>query len=147
MHGRWIRGVVILAAAGTLGAALLASSVTAASAPATKQFVKKQVKKLRMQVQASFLHDTSAATVAGTVTSAEFHENVTVSCPAGKQAMSGGVEFPQAEEFADADVFIGDDHPVVGAGGFATGWRLGLYNYGPDDEPYTAYAVCAAPAA
>lgn len=66
----------------------------------------------------------------------DVHPYVTVSCPAGRAAISGGVNFPSGDE---TSVF--ESYPVDFSNGIAHAWRFGVV--ANDDPRDVAFVVCA----
>ncbi len=141
-HRVWLRGMAALAVLAVLTAAALVSPAVAAGT-----LTRKDVKKIANQVvnkrAKEFLGNTTV--VMNTVTvPADTGAMITVNCPAGQQAIGGGVSSPHFGASPMEAFFVQESGPLV-AGTQATGWTTEVVfsTGGVSPIEATGYVVCA----
>jgi hypothetical protein len=128
----WTRRTVSLALAGVI---VTAAVITPGVSVAAKVFTLKKAEKIS-------LGNTIVVSVQGSA-APQVSVPVTLLCPPGHQATSGGMDSPTLAG-TDPDGFPWALVSVpVAAGSRSVGWYLEVYNQGTVAKPFTAYAVCA----
>jgi hypothetical protein len=138
----WLRGIASLAVLAALtGAALVSPAVAGGTV------TKKQAKKIANQVVTKrakeFLGNTTVITNKVNV-AADTGAMITVICPAGQQAIGGGVSSPHFGASPMEALFVQESGPLV-AGTQATGWTTEVVfsTGGVSPIEATGYVVCA----
>ena len=124
------RAVATLVAGIIGGAAVLTPAVGGAAAVLTKKKADKQ-----------YLQNSTIVT--STITQpADTYGSASVSCPFGRQALSGGADSPFfAGDMPPAALVLHESRPIT-SGSRATGWTI-EFRVVNGDSPVTVYAVCA----
>ena len=97
------------------------------------------------------LHETVVVTASGMTGADTIDVELTVACPAGYQAIGGGVagEFNQVGVDASGPTIGGQPTNTIPDGMSTTGadgWFVRVFSFGADVEPFKASAICAKPA-
>ena len=144
------RGVAILAVA-ILAAGALAASTAGAAAPVTKKKVRKIATKVFNQkigpATAPFLRDDVSRHQASSPNNSDAFKNLSVDCPAGKYAISGGgwtaALLSSAEPVLTMSTPSGQNPQTTTP---PTGWTVSGQNYGPSGNwSLQAVVVCTSP--
>lgn len=150
MTGTTRRSVAVLAVA-ILAAGALAASSAGAAAPLTKKKAKKIATKVFNQnigpATAPFLRDDVSRHQASSPNNSDAFKSLSVDCPAGKYAVSGGgwtaALLSSAEPVLTMSTPSGQNPQTTTP---ATGWTVAGQNYGPSGSwSLQAVVVCTSP--
>jgi hypothetical protein len=146
------RGLAVLALAGAVAGTALAGSVTAAPKPATKKFVKKQIKKVQNQVNAlssAVIHNPvyyrRSDPIALPAVNGSFDTGF-VACPTGTSPLGGGASVAdQLNVETESSLPASGLDPVTGAPLAGTaGWAATVENNSASAKNFRVYVICAA---
>ena len=151
MAGKRGRAAVVLVLMGGLALAAMTAPINAAKPSASKQFVKKQIKKVKNQLNSlssNVIHQPLYYRQSDEIeVSAGSQGAGSVACPPGTQALGGGVSPTYIDGFTQYyDVEIRASHPSDGATNEAgtTGWAAGVEDSSPGNAfTFRVYVICA----
>jgi hypothetical protein len=131
LRRRITRSVPLSLAAILIGAVILTPAVSGAATFLTKAKAKKL-----------FLENTSVVTTTATVGPSS-GTAITVSCPAGRQAVGGGVDSPAPPlQSGSTSLLILNESRPIQSGARSVGWYMEIAELG-QQQTATAYAVCS----